>query len=173
MKILLSLFTLILFTESCNSTKAASTDSRESYTDSTANILEITDKNATLNKFKDGIFLIYKALSRGTFIFVEISETEVLVSSDRNFINKDKYSCEKGDWEELNKLLEKVNRETFTELEAPTNQRLFDGAAHATLTIKEGGEEITTSSFDHGSPPEVIMDLVNKVLSIKENVIKQ
>ena len=173
MKFLLSLFALIMFTESCNSAKTTTIDSKENYVDEQSSSVEFTDKGDTLKKSQDETTIVYKALSRGTFVFVEISETVVLVSSDRNLINRDKYSCDKSDWNALNELVEKVNRETFSELEAPTKKRLFDGAAHATLTIKQGDEEITTPSFDHGYPPETIAALVNKVLSIKENVIKQ
>ncbi len=165
MKILFSLFALIMITESCNSKKTATTDSKESYVASESNIGKATDKNNTA--------ITYKALSRGSFEFIQVSKSEVLISSDRNLINMDKYKCDAKDWDALNTLVQKLNLETFENLEAPTSKRLFDGAAHATLALTKEGEEITTPSFDHGSPPEAIEALVNKVLSIKENAIKQ
>ena len=172
MKILFSLFALLLFTESCNSAKTAATDSKASFVTSESKTVDFKDKGDTLKKYANKTTITYKALSRGLFVFVKITPSEVLVSSDRNLINIDKYSCEAKDWDALNVLLEELNFKTFESLEAPTEKRLFDGAAHATLTLTKDGEEITTPSFDHGSPPVTIEALVNKVLSIKENAIK-
>jgi heat shock protein HslJ len=117
--------------------------------------------------------ITYQAISRGSFEYIQISESEVLVSMDRNLINTTTYKCNEDDWEALNKMLKEVNTKAFQKLKAPTDKRSLDGAAHATLAIKKKDGEITTPPFDHGSPPEAIETLVNKVLSIKENAIKK
>ena len=117
--------------------------------------------------------IIYKASSRGFFEYIQISKSKILISSDTNLKETTNYKCQEKDWEELKRLLKEVNIKTFQKLNAPTDKRLFDGAAHATLAIKKGDVVYNSSSFDHGSPPKEIETLVNKVLSIKENAVKQ
>ncbi len=174
MKILFSLFTLLMVTESCNSTKEAVTNSKETETV----VASRPSKDMPMEKsdIVNGNYytaVTYQALSRGSFIYISISKSNVSISEDKNLMEIDKYTCKAEDWEALNKLLAKVKLETFQELKAPTDKRLFDGAAHATLAIRQGDVQFKTPSFDHGYPPEAIEAIVNKVLSIKENAIKQ
>jgi heat shock protein HslJ len=124
-------------------------------------------------KGKSNSKIIYQVLSRGAFEYVEISESGVIVSSDRNLINSNNYKCYKEDWEVINSLINDLNLDAFEDLESPTGKRLFDGAPHATLVIKQGDRDFKTPSFDGGFPPEAIEALVNKVISIKENAVKQ
>ena len=69
--------------------------------------------------------------------------------------------------------MDAVDLQTLNKLKAPTEKRLHDGAAHATLAFRQGDMEVMSPTFDHGHPPKEIEALVNKVLSIKENVLKQ
>ncbi len=117
--------------------------------------------------------ITYQSSTRGSFEFINISESNILISTDRSLKTKKQYNCEEKDWEALNKMIEAVDLETFQKLKAPTDKRLFDGAAHATLAIQFGDVEYMTPTFDHGNAPKEIEALVNKVLSIKENVVKQ
>jgi len=117
--------------------------------------------------------ITYQAQSRGMFEFVQISESGVRTSSDRNLKSFTNYRCDPKDWETLSNMFQNIDNDEFQKLEAPTNKRLYDGAAHATLSIILGDVEIMSPSFDHGVPPKEIEELVNKVLSIKESVSKQ
>ena len=117
--------------------------------------------------------IIYKAISRGSFDYIKISGTKVSVSTDRNLKSFSDYKCTEEDQEKLAELLSNLKLNDITQLEAPTDKRLFDGAPIATLTILKDKEKFTTPSFDHGHPPNEIKALVNKVLSIKENANKQ
>lgn len=117
--------------------------------------------------------IIYKAISRGSFDYIKISGTKVSVSTDRNLKSFSDYKCTEEDQEKLAELLSNLKLNDITQLEAPTDKRLFDGAPIATLTILKDKEKFTTPSFDHGHPPNEIKALVNKVLSIKENATKQ
>jgi len=58
-------------------------------------------------------------------------------------------------------------------LKAPTDKRFADTAAKATLAIQFGDVEYMISPIDHDNPPKEIVAVVNKVLSIKENTVKQ
>ena len=174
MKILISLIALIMLTASCNCTKEVVSDSKEPETSAEV-IASKPSRDQSMTKsdvVKDNYnktIIMYKALSRSTFEYVEVSEKEVRLSSDRNLKNIDTYSCKSTDWDELEKLLKAISPENLDKLKAPTDKRLYDGAAHATLSILLGDVVMITPSFDHGHPPKVIEALVNKVLSIKEN----
>ncbi|MFP4844441.1 hypothetical protein [Winogradskyella sp. PE311] len=173
MKFLFSLITLIMLTESCNTPKEVVENSKETEAIASKPSREIsTTKSDIVKDNYTKTIITYKALSRGTYEYIEVSEAEVRVSSDRNLKNIDTYTCRSSDWLELEKLLKNIDTGSLDKLKAPTDKRLFDGAAHATLSILMGDVIMMTPSFDHGYPPEEIKALVNKVLSIKENSAK-
>ncbi|WP_411894079.1 META domain-containing protein [Winogradskyella sp. A2] len=133
----------------------------------------VTEKSIKKAISNSDLVIIYKALSRGSFDFIKISDSKISLSSDRELKEFNDYSCSNEDQNQLEELVNQLNLENLEKLEAPTDKRLFDGAPIATLTIIKNGMEKTTQSFDHGHPPEEIKALVNKVLSIKEIVTKQ
>ncbi|WP_299121616.1 META domain-containing protein [uncultured Winogradskyella sp.] len=140
-------------------------------------LLKGTKANAIENK-KDargnyGIGVIYQISSRGVFEYINISESTISFSTDRGLKSVKNYSNNEKDWTIINNLIEAIDIDTFRELEAPSNNRTTDAAAEATLTVKMGDVLHITPAFDHGNPPEEIKALVNKVLSIKENTVKQ
>jgi hypothetical protein len=172
MKILFSLFAIVMLAESCNSSKEVVTNSKEVATEAQSKSSIVKDKNDIVqSNYSDAV--TYKAQSRGSFIFIQITGSQLLFSEDVNLQNVRTFTCEEKDVEEIARLLKAVNKETFQKLEAPTGKRLYDGAAHATLAIRQGDVEIITPTFDHGHPPQEIETLVNKVLSTKESVVKQ
>jgi heat shock protein HslJ len=231
MKILFSLFALIMITESCNSAKETieNTAKKISSLSGAYSISEIGNHNSIYEElsitFEDSTNKVYgfagcntffgtytldnssitfnniasskklcekdlntleshflKALNKvnsfsindNTISFLENKSTfEVIISKDRNLIDTNTYNCDENDWNALIVLLKNVNLEIFQDLVAPTGKRFYDGAPYATLAIKQGVKDVKTPSFDHGSPPKAIHALVNKVLSIKENAIKQ
>jgi len=175
MKFLFSLLAIVVFTESCNSSKEIVSNSNESeqVEASKPSSENSTSKNDIIKDIYDKTIITYKALSRGTFEYVQVSKSKVITTTDRNLKIMDPHTCEAKDWDEISKLLKAVDVEHLDQLKAPTGKRLFDGAAHATLSITKGDVEIMTPSFDHGFPPKEIEALVNKVLSIKEKVSKQ
>ncbi|NRD18741.1 META domain-containing protein [Winogradskyella eckloniae] len=115
----------------------------------------------------------YTTNSKLTYDFVSISKTNVFISQDKNLIEVDKFHTEQKDWKEINQLIDKIDIEAIQDLIPPSTNHQLDGALHASLAIIVGDVEYKTPTFDHGNPPEVILALVNKVLSIKENTIKK
>jgi len=172
MKFLFSLFALVMLTESCSSTKEAVSNSNETTMETPSKRALPTNKNDIVGNNYDSS-VTYKALARGSYMYIQISKSSVSISTDRNLKEIDTYTCDEKDWEAIERLVKVVDRETFRKLKAPTDKRLYDGAAHATLSITNGDMIIMTPTFDHGFPPEEIKALVNKVLSIKENIVKQ
>ena len=104
---------------------------------------------------------------------VYVSEDKVLLSTDRSLQKMDEYKCDPKDWQDIQALLKNMDSKDIRSLKAPTDKRLYDGAAHATLTLKQGDVAYVTPGFDDGFPPEEIKELVNKVLSVGEKVKKQ
>ena len=133
----------------------------------------VVTKKSDVVKDNYNTAITYQSSSRGSFEYIHISKSNVAISTDRSLKTIDKYNCEEKNWEELNRLIEACDMETFQELKAPTEKRFYDGAAAATLAIQLGDIEYRTPEFDHGNPPQEIEAIVNKVLSIKENTVKQ
>ncbi|GGW58017.1 heat shock protein HslJ [Winogradskyella epiphytica] len=134
---------------------------------------EMVSQRPAAKSNTSGTSIKYQALTRGSFDFILISSSEIITSNDQSLQKLDKHSINQKDWDGLNALIEKVDLETFQNLNVPSTQHQFDGAAHATLAIQIGDIEYMSPTFDHGNPPTEIDALVNKVLSIKENTLKQ
>ncbi len=158
MKILLSILVIMFSAKECKSSKEQA----------------LEEDNARNTEFVDqsDVKITYQALSRGAFEYICISKDTVHISTDRSLKKVTSYSCDKNDWRAISDLLKDVDINSFSSLKAPTDKRLFDGAPHATLKLATGSDEISTPTFDHGHPPKAIEELVNKVLSIKENLSK-
>lgn len=132
-----------------------------------------TNKRDIIKGNYNALGVTYKALSRGSFVYIHITKAQLSYSTDPGLKKLSHHNYDNQDWEDLSLLIDAVDKVTFEKLKAPTDKRLYDGAAHATLAIINGDTEIMTPTFDDGFPPKEIEDLVNKVLSIKESVVKQ
>ncbi|RNC88040.1 MAG: hypothetical protein ED556_02300 [Winogradskyella sp.] len=200
MKFLFSIIAVVMLTESCNSSKEAASDSKKAVVENVEMKKEVAtntepkkqdikktetksnkntfDKNLLTDKEKAvqknyGTAIIYEAISRGFAKYVYITEDKVLLSTDRSLQKMDEYKCDANDWQTIQSLIKKLDTKAMGSLKAPTDKRLYDGAAHATLTLKQGDLAYITPTFDDGFPPEEIKELVNKVLSVGEKVKKQ
>lgn len=129
--------------------------------------------NKAANGFNDKTYINYKVSSRNSFEYILLSQTEMQLSTDKYLKKIDSLPMAEKDWATLINLLDSIDTQNLDKLKAPTDKRLYDGAAHATLSVIKGDVEMMTPSFDHGNPPKEIEALVNKVLSIKENATKQ
>lgn len=114
----------------------------------------------------------YTVSSRGTYDFISISKSNILLSKDKGLQDISKFSTNQKDWEAVNKLIEAIDAESIQDLISPSTNHQSDRANQASLAIIIGDIEYMTPAFDHGNPPKTIEALVNKVLSIKENTVK-
>jgi len=163
MRFLSSLIVFVIILASCKSKDATVTTSDKDMVLADESII------AQYNK----IAVAYRSSTRGVFEYTYISEEETVLTEDRNFKNTRTYPTKKKDWEAILEFITAVDEDEFRSLEAPTSMRHYDGAPHATLSIIKGDEELMTPSFDHGHPPKEILNFVAKVLSVRENLIKQ
>jgi len=98
-----------------------------------------------------------------------ITRSTILVQKDSNSKAISK-ACSKEDWSQLMNLLNAIDLKNISKLKAPTQARLYDGAATAQLIIKQDNNTFETNSFDHGNPPKEIEALVQEILSMSENI---
>ena len=70
-----------------------------------------------------------------------------------------------NDWNDLQLMVQELDLVSLPTWKAPTDKRLFDGAASANLRITKKGKTAESPSFDHGYPPVAIEKIVNKMLS--------
>lgn len=135
---------------------------------------ECHEKHSQISNYQeqDGMVITYEASTRGFYEKTWITKDSVLFSNDRNLKTVITSKCKSEDWKALMDLVKGINVEKLSELEAPTKMHQVDGAAMATLKVELNNEVYETNIFDHGHPPKVISQLVNKVLSIKEMMAK-
>jgi len=106
----------------------------------------------------------YKAYSRGFYQEITIEKQLVFVAKSRD----EKpviFKIPIADWNNLNSAIQELDLDSLSQLKAPTEKRLFDGAAIANLKITKQGKRYESQSFDHGYPPAEIEKIVNKMLS--------
>lgn len=175
MKFLFSFLAMMVVVESCNSTKepVSNIEDTEQVVASKPSRQSGNTKQEIVGDNYKKTYITYQVVSRGMFEYISISEAEIQYSQDKYLKKIDSFPSKSEDWQALKVLLKSVDIEHIDQLKAPTDKRLYDGAAHANLSIIKGDVEMRTTSFDHGSPPKEIEELVNKVLSIKENLSKQ
>lgn len=113
----------------------------------------------------------YTANSRGFYQKITVQNQMVTISKDRSGQNKavaTKIASE--DWEELVNCFKKMELDSLAKLKAPTEKRLYDGAAIANFKVTFQDKTYETTSFDHGFPPKEIKKFVNKINSFaKQN----
>jgi hypothetical protein len=135
--------------------------------------IDTSDKNSTSPAAQDAITITYVAQSRGFYEKIWVDASGISFVDNRELNNVMTKPISTGDWEELLALKNTLNLETLPILKAPSEKRFSDGAAIGSLTIKTEQAEVKSSEFDHGYPPKEIETMVNKLLSIKEKILKQ
>jgi PBP1b-binding outer membrane lipoprotein LpoB len=106
----------------------------------------------------------YKAYSRGFYQVVTIENQMVFITKTRDE-KPVAFKIPIADWKSLNMAIQELDLESLSQLKAPTEKRLFDGAAIANLKITKQGKTYESQSFDHGYPPAKTEKIVNKILS--------
>ena len=151
MKILFGILVILLSAKECE-------EKKQMKNNSDTEVMAAKDESRQQKEYS----ILYTAISRGLFKEVIITNETITIKKDRT--SKATIStCSKELWDAISKNLDNINLETLHKLEAPTQKRLFDGAAHATLKVSVGDDSYTTSTFDHGFPPKEIELLCNTI----------
>ena len=148
MKLLITCLTLIVL--ACNSTKVSN--------------------DSTLEEFgKNELKLIYQAHTRGFFEEVSITEKSMVFLNNRKRINPVNGSITSEEWKACIDLVDTIDLKSMSQLTAPSNLRKTDRVPFAYLAIIKKGDTLKSSDFDHKNPPKELKELVDLILSIKEN----
>lgn len=124
---------------------------------------------ATKQTTNDNLNIEYTASSRGTYKQIIINKKTISTITKRGGKPIVK-NCSSNDWNRIIKNLKPVEVANISELEPPSKDFQFDGAAITRLKITKDGKDYETQSFDHGNPPKEITELVKEILSISENI---
>lgn len=106
----------------------------------------------------------YKAYSRGFYQTIRVENQMVFISKNREE-KPVAFKLSAAEWNSVILVVNELNLETLSQMKAPTEKRLFDGAAIANLKITKQGKTYESQSFDHGYPPAGIEKIGNKMLS--------
>lgn len=120
--------------------------------------------DAQMNEEMENTTIEYQAMSRGMYLNINVHSDDISITKARKGEAKTS-KLAKADFKEIANLLRDIKVETLPDLKAPTDKRMYDGAAHATLKIINDGQVYETSSFDHGEPPAEIKKLIDKLMS--------
>ena len=130
----------------------------------------LVDSGCSNSKLKqDTLAIEYSAVSRGLYNQIQINKKTISVTNARGNTPIIQ-TCSESIWETILNEVKPINVENIQNLKAPTQKRLYDGAAIAHLTINYNGKTYKTEPFDHGNPPKEIEELVKVILSISENI---
>jgi hypothetical protein len=128
------------------------------------------DKGCSESKInQDNMTIEYSTLSRGSYKLIKVNKKSISVINKRNAKPIIK-TCSEKDWDKLIDVLKTIDIENLPNLKAPSEKRLFDGAAIANLLITYNSNTYKSASFDHGNPPKEIESIVKEILSISENI---
>lgn len=123
----------------------------------------------SIKKVSDDIIIQYSALSRGSYKMIQIANKIISVQKSRDAKTITK-PCSDDEWNKIINLFETIDINSLSTLKAPTQARLYDGAAIANLKVIYKGIAYDVPPFDHGKPPKEIEALVKEILSIFENI---
>jgi len=112
----------------------------------------------------------YKRQSRGGNALTTFSKGKVVVYEANQ--KSRTYKLTNKDWQQLERLVSQLTISKLGELEAPTNKRLYDGAAAAVLSIVKDKKTFSSATFDDGAAPKELSKLVEKLLSLEEALHK-
>lgn len=128
----------------------------------------VTNLNESTQMQETGTIVEYTANTRGYHLKIKLTSNELSFTNQRDSNELTKVSLKEDQKAELQQLLKAINVEKIAELKAPTQKRLYDGAAHADLTINVNGKEYHSAGFDHGEPPAEIEKFIKKLISYTE-----
>lgn len=108
----------------------------------------------------------YTANTRGFYQKITVKNQMVYVSQDRSGNDQPVgIKIEHEDWEDLVSCFKKVKLDSLPKLKAPTQKRLYDGAAIGNLKVIYKDTTYESASFDHGFPPKEIKKFVNRIVA--------
>ena len=121
------------------------------------------------SEYKDleNVKMVYEAHTRGFHKTITIENKTFFVVNSLDGQPEEILLTDK-EWKSIADLFNKVDLDTYNELEGSTQDRFFDGKPIGNLTITKNKVVYTTKGFDHTVPPTEIKELVDTILKLSE-----
>ncbi|AZJ33246.1 hypothetical protein SAMN05444344_0968 [Tenacibaculum mesophilum] len=120
---------------------------------------------AAQNKIKEFDKIAYEAQTRGSIVQLTIEGNNLSYKINQKEGSK---KVTKEQLEELNTIVNELNLEQISDLQAPSEKRITDAALHAKFTIKIANKEYRSSVFDAGNPPKELKKLEGFLYNLSE-----
>ncbi|OIQ36444.1 MAG: hypothetical protein BM563_10720, partial [Bacteroidetes bacterium MedPE-SWsnd-G1] len=105
----------------------------------------------------------YYASTRGSSFEFEISNSVLQFSKNQRFGEK---KLSKKELKKIGALLTKIDLKAIPNLVPPSTKSYFDGAMAATLIIECNSKKFESSTFDHGTPPKELKELIDYIFDL-------
>lgn len=132
-------------------------------------VIVFTKKTAEVKK-QEYIKITYTANTRGFYEKLWVENAQMYFTNDRVAKKVVSNPIPKNVNQTLSNMIREIKIENLPNLKLPSKAFQNDGAAIAILEVETQSGVYQTKSFDHGNPPKLIKDLVEKLLSIKESM---
>jgi len=109
--------------------------------------------------------IAYKAQTRGSMVQLTVEGNKL---SYKTYEKEETKEVTKEELEELKIIVNELNLEGISDLKAPSEKRITDGALHAEFTIKIADKEYRSSTFDAGNPPKELKKLEDFLYSLSD-----
>ncbi|WP_440068831.1 hypothetical protein [Tenacibaculum discolor] len=120
---------------------------------------------AAQNKTKEFDKIAYEAQTRGSLVQLTIEGNKLSYKTHQKEGTKE---VTKEQLEELKRIVSELNLDEISDLKAPSEKRITDGALHAEFTIKIADKEYKSSIFDAGNPPKELKKLEDLLYSLSD-----
>lgn len=120
---------------------------------------------AAQNKTKEFDKIAYKAQTRGSLVQLTIEGNKL---SYKTYQKEGTKEVTKEQLEELKRIVNELDLDEISDLKAPSEKRITDGALHAEFTIKIADKEYKSSIFDAGNPPKELKKLEDLLYSLSD-----
>ncbi|MCH2033923.1 MAG: hypothetical protein MK202_10420 [Tenacibaculum sp.] len=102
--------------------------------------------------------IVFNAQTRGSLENITISDKTVFY---KTYNTSKTFGIDSNQKKQLIDLIKKIDLQNISNLKAPSNKRAFDGALHATLSIKTESNNYISSQFDDDNPPKELKVLID------------
>jgi hypothetical protein len=136
----------------------------------------ITANESTKSKSRQDVTSIsmsYRASTRGFFEMIWIDGNVFKHTNDRNLKEISRHLLSDAQVSELLEIYKDLDLEQIPSVEPPSKTFQYDAAPMARLVVNDNDISYASNGFDHGNPPKPFIKIVNKVLSIKDTMVKQ
>lgn len=120
-----------------------------------------TAKVETQNNLKK---ISWSAYTRGKQKLISVTEISLVVNENGTVTKEKNITSE--DWKALNSLVEKLDLNEISNLEAPSQKRFADADLASKIEINTNSASFTSSEFDKTQPPKTLVPLTNMIKNL-------